>query len=146
MNGDLGLLVAIHLAATATMVGLIWFVQVVHYPLFTAVGRDAFAAYERAHQQRTSALVLPLMGTETLATVALAVLAADPTTRLLAYSGAGLLVVIHASTFGLQMPRHRRLARGFDPEVARSLVRTNWIRTAGWTARGMVAVGLVAAT
>ncbi|MCK6525129.1 hypothetical protein L6R49_27300, partial [Myxococcota bacterium] len=32
------LLLLIHAAATWFMVGLIWFVQIVHYPLFSAVG------------------------------------------------------------------------------------------------------------
>ena len=48
-------LLSLHLAATAAMTGLIWFVQVVHYPLFAAVGADQFVAYEVAHQRRTSA-------------------------------------------------------------------------------------------
>jgi hypothetical protein len=30
-------------ASTLFMTGLSWFVQVVHYPLFAAVGPDAFA-------------------------------------------------------------------------------------------------------
>jgi hypothetical protein len=33
---------AVHLSVTAAMVGLIWFVQVVHYPLFAMVGREQF--------------------------------------------------------------------------------------------------------
>ena len=32
-------------AATLAMVGLIWFIQVVHYPLFGQVGRDKFPAF-----------------------------------------------------------------------------------------------------
>jgi len=36
-------LLSIHLFATAGMVGLIWFVQVVHYPLFSRVGAVGFA-------------------------------------------------------------------------------------------------------
>jgi hypothetical protein len=36
-----------NLAATFFMVGLIWFVQIVHYPLFGQVGRDRVrAGYE----------------------------------------------------------------------------------------------------
>ena len=37
-----------HAAATLFMVGLIWFVQVVHYPLFARVGPDAFVPYAAA--------------------------------------------------------------------------------------------------
>ena len=34
------LLLQLHALATIFMAGVIWFVQVVHYPLFRAVGRD----------------------------------------------------------------------------------------------------------
>ena len=55
-------LLSLHLAATAVMTGLIWFVQVVHYPLFAAVGAEQFVAYEVAHQRRTSFVVgLPML-------------------------------------------------------------------------------------
>lgn len=46
-------LLTTHLFATAAMVGLIWFVQVVHYPLFASVGADGFTDYETAHRRRT---------------------------------------------------------------------------------------------
>ncbi|MEY4607349.1 MAG: hypothetical protein RLY45_2109, partial [Actinomycetota bacterium] len=39
-----------HLVATMFMVGLIWFVQVVHYPLMAAVGEQQFVAYEDRHR------------------------------------------------------------------------------------------------
>jgi hypothetical protein len=37
-----------------------------------------------------------------------------------------------------------RLSTGFDPVVHRRLVRTNWVRTAAWTARGAAAVAMIA--
>lgn len=43
-----------HLAATLFMVGLIWFVQVVHHPLTTSEGRGEFVAYEMEHTRRTA--------------------------------------------------------------------------------------------
>jgi len=52
------LLVA-HAAATLVMVGVIWFVQVVHYPLMARVSASEFAAYEREHQNRTTFVVAP---------------------------------------------------------------------------------------
>ena len=39
------LIALVHLLATTTMAGLIWFVQVVHYPLFAHVPASASAAY-----------------------------------------------------------------------------------------------------
>ena len=50
----------LHAASTLSMVGLIWFVQVVHYPLFARV-EQGFIAYEQIHQQRTTWVVAPLM-------------------------------------------------------------------------------------
>ena len=55
-----------HVAATAAMTGLIWFVQLVHYPLFARVGVADFTAYEREHVRRTGLLVAPLMLLEAL--------------------------------------------------------------------------------
>ena len=37
------------LAATLYMVGVIWMVQLVHYPLYNKVGREAFPEYETRH-------------------------------------------------------------------------------------------------
>ena len=51
----------IQAAATLAMVGLIWFVQIVHYPLMAQVGRDSFAHYEASHTARTTWVVAPLM-------------------------------------------------------------------------------------
>jgi hypothetical protein len=50
-----------HAAATLFMVGLIWFVQVVHYPLFSRVGSDAFVPYAAAHGVLTTWVVGPPM-------------------------------------------------------------------------------------
>jgi hypothetical protein len=133
------------LAATWTMVGVIWFVQVVHYPLFALVGPEGFADYERAHRWRTSFVVGPPMAVEAVTAI---ILVLDPPAgldRTLALVGLGLLVVVHASTVGLQVPAHERLAGGFDPDVARRLVRSNWVRTIGWSARGVLCVAMLAA-
>jgi len=51
---------------------------------------------------------------------------------------AALLAVIWVSTPTLQGPGHQQLTKKFDPALWRRLVRTNWIRTAAWTARGIL--------
>jgi hypothetical protein len=51
----------LQLAATLAMTGLIWFVQLVHYPLFGRVGPADFAQYLLSHQHRTTLIVAPLM-------------------------------------------------------------------------------------
>ena len=134
-----------HLAATAAMAGLIWFVQLVHYPLFADVGRDGFVAYEAAHQRRTTWVVGPLMAVEGVSALVVPFVLADRIGVVLPLVGLILLAIIHASTVFLQAPAHTRLARGYDDSVQRRLVRTNWIRTGGWSLRVVVASAMIVA-
>jgi hypothetical protein len=47
--------------ASFAMTGLIWFVQVVHYPLLRAVGSSGYAAHQEQHMRLTTLIVAPLM-------------------------------------------------------------------------------------
>ena len=128
-----------HAAMTLFMVGVIWFVQIVHYPLFHRVGEARFAEYERQHTQRTGyVLALPM-----LVEFATAAALAWRLGGRLAWSGFGLLTVIWLSTWLWQVPAHRRLERGFDAGAFRRLVVTNWLRTVAWSARGFIALALL---
>lgn len=130
----------LHAAATIAMCGIIWFVQVVHYPLFQRVGKRGFSEYENIHERLTARVVAPTMLVEAVTATALVI---GLPTELLAWWGLGLLIVIWASTFLLQVPQHRRLELGFDAAAHRRLVNTNWLRTFGWTARGALALALI---
>lgn len=138
------LVLSAHALATCGMVGLIWFVQVVHYPLMARVGAEVYPAYQRAHATRTTWVVAPLMLTEAATAAALLwLLRGQPWGLAAAWVGVGLLAAIWASTFLLQVPAHERLAAGFDADAHRRLVSSNWIRTFAWTARGMLAIALL---
>ena len=130
-----------HLVATVFMVGLIWFVQVVHYPLFNRISGDASIHYAVEHQRRTAWVVgLPML-VEGITTLWLFF---DPINgRLLPLLGGLVLLKIHLSTIFLQVPLHKKLSQGYDREVIRKLVATNWIRTIGWTIRAAIAVAIV---
>ncbi len=143
MDTTEAVLLTTHLFATATMVGLIWFVQVVHYPLFAAVGAQGFAAYEAVHQRLTSFVVGPLMATEGVSALWLAIAPPDGVSRAWPLLGLAVLGVIHTSTVFLQVPQHGALASGYDPLRVRRLIRTNWIRTVGWSIRGVIVAVIV---
>lgn len=130
----------LHAFATLLMCGLVWFVQVVHYPLFARVGPEAFAAYEAIHQSRTTMIVAPLMLTEAAVAVLLLVArpAGLPTGLLIA--NAILLAAVWGLTFFGAVPLHARLGAGFDAEAHRRLVAINWPRTLAWTAKSVVAL------
>lgn len=132
-----------NLVATFFMVGLIWFVQVVHYPLFAQVGRPEFVGYELAHSRLTSLVVIPPMLIELLTTVVLVLGRPTGMRRGEALLGGVLLAVIWGSTFLLQVPRHGQLASGFDGLAHAALVATNWLRTVAWSLRGALLLRVV---
>ena len=128
----------LNLAATWYMVGLIWMVQIVHYPLFDRVGEPGFKRYEADHNR----LITPIVGLPMLIEIAtaFALLAYAPTgfPSWAAMLGVGLLGMIWLSTALIQVPCHSQLAGGFDESVHRRLVMSNWIRTLAWSARGLL--------
>ena len=69
----------------------------------------------------------------------------DPTDgRLLPFIGFLILVKVQLSTVLLQVPAHSNLLDGYTSEKISSLVRSNWIRTVGWTSRSVIATLIVA--
>jgi hypothetical protein len=122
--------------AALALFGLIWLVQIVQYPAFAKVPSDSFIAYHQAHTRNIGIVVIPLMLAE-LITVCWLVI--DPVTRNhQTWPLFVLTATVWLSTFLLQVPCHNRLARGKDDAVIRRLVRTNWIRTLGWTIKALL--------
>ena len=128
-------MVIAHALATASMVGVIWFVQLVHYPLMARVSPAEFPSFEREHQRRTTWVVAPPMLVEAVTACSLPFL--RPVA--LPFAGLVLLALIWASTFFVQVPLHTMLSRGFDATAHRRLVTSNWLRTVLWTLRGGLA-------
>ena len=131
------IILVINIAATLYMVGLIWFVQLVHYPLMAKVGEDAFPTYQDLHQKWTTLAVGPPMLAEAFSSILLIWFPPIPNAALLLL-GVALLFIIWVSTALLQVPCHGQLAREFDKKVHRQLVLTNWLRTAAWSLRGVL--------
>jgi hypothetical protein len=128
-------------AATLFMTGLIWFVQIVHYPLFATVHAHtapaAFLAYETSHASRTSFVVFPPMAFELLTALAALFPSFRPAflSQPAAIASALLVIFIWVSTGLLQVPLHNRLAANPTQATIRRLVLSNWLRTLLWTAR-----------
>ncbi len=141
MNDSLiRLLILVHLAATLFMTGIIWFVQIVHYPLFVSIGSLEFPEYEQRHASRTTWVVAPPMLVEGVSALLLCWFQPQPVSTWQLWAGLALVCVIWFSTAVLQVPCHEALARGADPAIQHRLTSTNWIRTAAWSLRGMLAL------
>ncbi len=133
-----------NLAATLFMTGLIWFVQLIHYPLYAQVGADRFVNYENLHRQMITPLVGPVMLVELLTAAALIIKRPETIPASAAWIGLGLAGLIWLSTALLQVPEHGVLSNGFDTAAHQRLVSTNWLRTAAWSIRSLLMLWCVA--
>ena len=131
------LLFPLHLLSTFALFGLIWFVQLVHYPLHALVSPSEFPRYQAEHAKRTGYVAAPLMILELLTALALL----NPWWRPIyipasqACFGAILVGLLWLTTFAVQVPLHNRLHRAHDPADIARLIHSNWLRTLLWTAR-----------
>ena len=127
--------------------GLIWLVQVVHYPIFARVSAADWTAFHDFHTNRISLIVIPTMLLELGGTLWHGVLLfSEPeAARFGVFMVAHACVIgVWASTFLIQVPLHNRLAQGPDADIVARLVNTNWIRTVLWTLRGLLLSWIVA--
>jgi len=133
----------VNLLSCFFLTGLIWFVAVVHYPLFAAVGESDFQQYERKHAQRTTSITFPTMTAELLSGFVLVWWHWEGGIPWLWVAMLGLIGAIWIITVFLAVPLHGQLAAGFDAEIHRKLLRVNWWRTAAWTVRSGIWVWIL---
>ena len=139
---DLALLV--HVGSTWAVVGVIWIIQLLVYPAMASVPTEAFPAYERFHQRRVS-WVLVLFAPAEVITGLIVFLAPGDVPRWMPFVGGVILVLLWVSTAFFFAPLHGRLLDGFDPGLHQRLVSSNWMRTVGWSARGVLVLAMIAA-
>ncbi len=130
------LLFVINLASCLLMTGLIWLIQLVHYPAFKYIGDSNFTAFHQFHTQSISYIVLPLMFIELVSSFYLAYQL--PSYQISLQFALGIVIIIWISTFTLQVPAHNALANGFNEIQYQKLISTNWLRTIGWSLRSLI--------
>jgi hypothetical protein len=139
-------LIVIHAAATMFMVGLIWTIHYVHYPLFAYVGESTYSSFQAAHVERIGKLLfVPWLteGITLIGVLALAFLGGHKVLRVQAFiNGAAMAVVLVISGFW-SAPAHAKLADGFDKSIHDQLMTVNLIRAIAWTVCGICAVWIV---
>ena len=132
---SLKLLLLLNFGLAAFLTGLIWTIQLVHYPSFGLVGKAEFVKFHQAHTTRMGYLVLAPMVLELGLSLWLAGAASGVCRAAPCWVALGLLGLIWAVTFFISVPFHNRLAAGFNYIAIDGLTRTNWLRTLAWTAR-----------
>lgn len=127
------------------MFGVIWMVQVVHYPLMRFVSGEQFARFETAHRTRISWVVGPLMLIEGICVLAFLIAPSAGLLWWLPWAGATAEAIAIGTTVFISAPLHERLNAHFDPATLDRLIATNWIRTVAWTARAGLAIAILVA-
>jgi hypothetical protein len=129
------LVIQLHLFSTLLMTGVVWFVQLVHYPSFRFVADEKGSEAARFHQRKTGLLVIPLMLIEMGTGILL--MSSSWVTQYGNYLiiNLGLLFLVWGVTFLKMVPLHRKLAEQISEETVSALISINWIRTVLWTAR-----------
>ncbi len=132
-----------NLVVGAYLTGLIWTIQVVHYPLFEMADRANFSAFEAAHSLRISGIVLVPMLLELVLSGLFLGSSLKEVPFWCPWVCAVLVGVVWLSTFFLQVPQHSILSAGFNAQAHQILVSSNWIRTIAWSVKTCLLAYLV---
>lgn len=133
------IVVWIHLLSTWFMIGLVWFVQCVHYPLLRDLPPEIVPTYQKAHVRRTSPMIPMVMIVEAVS----GLMMVFPTISLIAVANLVLLVGVWLTTFILIVPIHQRLCQRHDADDVTRLLRLNLLRSLLWLTHGFTALALV---
>lgn len=138
MTADDRLLLVLQFTCACFMTGLIWFVQLVHYPLMKLADASRFREFSHRHQQQTTWVVAGPMVVEVLTAIWLASSSSILRQSTLYHAASILLAIVWGSTVLLQMPLHRRLLTKYNFRIIHVLVLSNWIRTSAWSCRSVL--------
>ena len=122
-----------HLIFTSIMTGVIWVIQIVHYPSFHFIEKEMYTAFQKFHMNKISIIVIPIMLAE-LITGLILFLDKSSKSPFLIISFV-ILVLIWLITGVFFSKAHNELIAGYQELVVSQLVAMNWIRTLLWTLR-----------
>ena len=112
---------------SALMTGIIWIIQLVHYPSFQYIKSSAWEAFHQFHTSRMRYIVAPLMIMELASSFYL----------YYEMRSTGFIfilnILIWLSTFLIQVPLHKKLSSAYSLKQSALLTQSNWIRTVLWT-------------
>ncbi len=113
------------------MCGVIWVIQLIHYPSFAYINPAQFTEAHQRHTSLMGVIVGPVMILELLAGLWLV------SNKMTDFSllNLGIIALLWFFTFFVSVPLHNQLGAGFNPVAIQKLVTTNWPRTILWTAK-----------
>ena len=132
------LLLNLNFVSTSVMVGIIWIIQLLHYPTFNFISKKKYVEFQHFHMMRISFIVIPFMVLELTSAILLAYFFKAAITIILLV----LLLGIWVITFIFFTEMHQKLTGGYDRTIVYKLVQTNWSRTALWSLRLIILLAI----
>ena len=133
---EIEILSEVHFLSTSLMVGIIWVIQLLHYPTFHFIKESDYVEFQHFHMQRISFIVVPVMIIELISGF-----------MLVYYFRSNLLIlcliillVIWLITFVFFTKLHQSLLGGYDKIIVNKLVQINWSRTVLWSLRLIILI------
>ena len=133
---EIEILSDIHFLSTSLMVGIIWVIQLLHYPTFHFIKQSDYVEFQHFHMQRISFIVVPVMIIEILSGFML-VYYFRSNLFILCLT---ILLVIWLITFVFFTKLHQSLLGGYDKIIVNKLVQINWSRTVLWSLRLIILI------
>ena len=133
---EIEILSDIHFLSTSLMVGIIWVIQLLHYPTFHFIKQSDYVEFQHFHMQRISFIVVPVMIIELLSGFMLVYYFRSNLFILCLI----ILLVIWLITFVFFTKLHQSLLGGYDKIIVDKLVQINWSRTVLWSLRLIILI------
>ena len=132
------LLFNVNFISTSVMVGIIWVIQLLHYPSFHFINEKKYVDFQHFHMERISFIVIPVMIIEFASALLLAYFFRSSLTIILL----ALVLGVWLITFIFFTNMHQKLTNGYDPTIVQRLVQINWSRTTLWSFRLIILLSI----
>ncbi len=127
----------LHIFLSFVLTGVIWIVQLVHYPSFHYIESTNFREFEKFHIFRTSILLGPLMILELL-TGAILLTGSSFLPGYILWINFIFMTLIWLITLLWSLPLHKKLNKGKDRDLINNLILSNWPRAFLWTGKSFL--------
>lgn len=138
----LSLILIFQILSCVSLLGLLWFIQLIHYPLLNRI-KEGFVQYERESLKRATYLTGPLMVFDFV--LSLFLIAYENTDILIFFACIHLVlgILYWLWTFLFQLQRHQKLTVGYSKKALGKLITSSWFRLIIWTIKSLVLLVIV---
>ena len=135
---SIDLLFKLHFSVTFYLLGVIYIIQVIHYPVLALIGKNEFIECHAKHMNQTSFVIAPAMILEVITMALLLYMSPIFRNDIYFIFSCVMIFLIWCVTFFISVPLHNILVSGYNYPAWKKLVLTNWIRTFAWSVRAII--------